>query len=80
MSEAAAQKKYYTKEEYLAFEERAEYKSEYYNGEIFAMAGGSLNHSVICVNLNRRIAEALDQRDCMVFDSNMKLDIPLPPA
>jgi Uma2 family endonuclease len=28
-------------EEYMALEEQAEYKSEYYNGEIFPMAGGS---------------------------------------
>jgi Uma2 family endonuclease len=76
MSEALAQKKTrYTKEEYLALEEQAEYKSEYYNGEIFAMAGGSHNHSVICVNLNWRLGEALINKDCIVLDSNMKLDI-----
>ncbi len=75
MSEAVAQEKYYSKEEYLAFEEQAEYKSEYYDGGIFAMAGGSRNHSVICVNLNRRTAEALDEKDCIVLESNMKLDI-----
>ena len=30
--------------EYLELERQAEYKSEYYNGEIFAMSGGSINH------------------------------------
>jgi len=76
MSEALAQEKtHYTREEYLALEEQAEYKSEYYNGEIFATAGESLNHSVICVNLNWRLGEALIDKDCIVFDSNMKLDI-----
>lgn len=76
MSEALAQKTYYTREEYLVLEEQADYKSEYYNGEIFAMAGGSFNHSVICFNLNRRIGEALDNTDCISLESNMKLDIP----
>jgi Uma2 family endonuclease len=76
MSEPAAQKTYYTREEYLMLEDQAEYKSEYYNGEIFAMAGGSRNHSVICFNLNRRTGEAIDNKDCVGFDSNMKLDIP----
>ena len=76
MSEPAAQKTYYTREEYLMLEDQAEYKSEYYNGEIFAMAVGSRNHSVICFNLNRRTGEAIDNKDCVGFDSNMKLDIP----
>lgn len=35
------QPKFYTPEEYLALEEKADYKSEYYQGEIFAMGGGS---------------------------------------
>jgi len=65
----------YTKEEYLMMEEAADYKSEFYNGEIFAMAGGSPNRSIICFKLYRRIAEAIDNKDCIGFDSNMKLEI-----
>jgi Uma2 family endonuclease len=76
MGEPVAQKTYYTKEEYLALEDQAEYKSEYYNGEIFTMAGGSHNHSIICFNLIRRIGEVLDTKDCFGYDSSMKLDIP----
>lgn len=75
MGEPAEQKTYFTREEYLAFEDRANYKSEFYNGEIFAMAGGSRNHSVICLNLNWGIRNAVTDKDCMGFDSNMKLDI-----
>ena len=41
------EKKYYSPEEYLQLEEAAEYKSEYYQGEIFAMSGASFNHSQI---------------------------------
>ena len=76
MGEPAVKKTYYTREEYLALEEQAEYKSEYYDGEIFAMAGSSRNHSVICLNLNWGIREAIANKDCVGFDSNMKLDIP----
>lgn len=65
----------YPKEEYLMMEEAADYKSEFYNGEIFAMAGGSPNRSIICFKLYRRIAEAIDNKDCIGFDSNMKLEI-----
>ena len=77
MAMPARQQECYTREEYLVREEVAEYKSEYYDGEIVAMSGGSRNHSVICLNVNRRVAEALDSRDdCVGFESNMKLDIP----
>jgi Uma2 family endonuclease len=76
MGEPALKKAEYTGAEYLELEEQSEYKSEFYNGEIFAMSGGSRNHSVICVNLNRKLAESLDDKDCILFDSQMKLDIP----
>lgn len=75
MSEPLPDKTEYTREEYLAIEDQADYKSEYCQGEIFAMAGGSRNHSVICVNVIRRLSEAVDDKDCLVFDGNMKLDI-----
>lgn len=76
MGEPLPKKTHYTREEYLVLEEKAEYKSEYYDGEIFAMAGGSRNHSVICLNLNWAIREIISQKDCVGFDSSMKLDIP----
>ncbi len=41
--------KYYTPEEYLALEGKAERKSEYYNGKIYLRSGGSSNHSRISV-------------------------------
>jgi len=75
MGEAAVKKEYFTIEDYLATEEKAGYKSEYYNGEIIAMSGGSRNHSVICVNMNWRLGESLAEKECVVFDSNMKLRI-----
>ncbi len=75
MGQALEQKTYYTRDEYLELEEKADFKSEFFNGEILAMSGGSRNHSVICFNLNRRIGEAIDNKDCIGFDSNMKLDI-----
>ena len=37
----------YTPEEYLALEEKADYKSEYFQGMIYAMSGASLNHNRI---------------------------------
>jgi len=75
MGEPAEQKTCFTREEYLALEDRSDYKSEFYDGEIFAMSGGSRNHSVICLNLNWGIRNGVADKDCVGFDSNMKLDI-----
>ncbi|MEZ4528739.1 MAG: Uma2 family endonuclease [Desulfobacterales bacterium] len=71
---ALAEKMRMTKEEYLEFEEQSSVKNEYYSGELFAMAGGSRNHSIICFNLSRRIGELLDNRNCTGFDSSMKVE------
>ncbi len=75
MSVPLTKKQYYTKEEYLDMEVLAEYKSEYYDGEIFAMSGGSPKHSTICFNLIGELAKAIGDRDCTGFESNMKLEI-----
>lgn len=69
------QQRHYTKEEYFALEEKAEYKSEYRHGEIIAMAGGSARHNLIAANMIRRILEGLDSRDCIGYGSDMKIDI-----
>jgi Uma2 family endonuclease len=66
-------KKYYTPEEYFALEENAEYKSEYYKGEIFAFAGGSFNHNLIQGNLFTILNQARKKHNCFVFSSDMKL-------
>ena len=43
--------KRYTPQEYLELERKAEVKSEYYRGEIFAMSGASEEHNLIAANL-----------------------------
>ncbi len=63
----------YTPEEYLAREEQAEYKSEYYDGEIRLMAGGSENHSVIQGNVITQLNIALRKKPCRVYTSDMRL-------
>jgi len=75
MAEPLAKKLYYSKEEYLEMEAAADYKSEYYQGEIFAMSGGSPKHSVICVNLIWCIRGGIRNKNCIGFESNMKLEI-----
>lgn len=65
----------FTLEEYLALEEKSEVRHEFYNGEIIAMAGGTVNHN----RLTRRVANLLEQQSslkkCGVFSENMKVDV-----
>jgi len=75
MAQAALKQTEYSRDDYFAFEEQAAQKSEFDSGQILAMAGGSRNHSVICFNLNRRVGEAIDRKECVGFDSNMKVEI-----
>ncbi len=65
---------YFTIEEYFAHEERAEYRSEYYQGEIFAMAGSSLNHNQIVGNLYTALRQSVD-RSCRAFATDLRLFI-----
>jgi len=62
----------YTPEEYLALERAAEFKSEYIDGEIIAMSGGSSNHSLIKVALTRIVDTQLLGKPCTTFDSDMR--------
>ena len=43
--------KRFTPQEYYELERLATYKSDFYRGEIFAMAGGTVRHSRICSNI-----------------------------
>ncbi len=64
---------YYTPEEYLALEETATYKSEYCEGEIFAMAGGSAHHSRLAVRICTLLELGLEDTPCQVFNSDLKI-------
>ena len=66
----------YTPAEYLELEEKAEYKSEYNNGQIFPMAGGSINHNTIALNLSSELNFAFKQQDYKVFMGDVRLGIP----
>jgi Uma2 family endonuclease len=60
-------------EEYLAIERKAEYKSEYYHGEMFAMSGVSRRHDRINVRLMSLIDQHLRGKQCEMFSSNMRV-------
>ncbi|MBV9678316.1 MAG: Uma2 family endonuclease [Acidobacteriaceae bacterium] len=70
---ATLPKPYLTAEEYLALERQAEFKSEYVNGEMFAMAGTSENHALLVTNLVAELRQALRRGPCRVYSSDMRV-------
>lgn len=71
----AQKKTVITPEEYLAMERESDIKSEYLNGEIFAMAGASQEHNQISSNIVRILGNKLLEKPCSVYASDMKVKI-----
>jgi Uma2 family endonuclease len=70
------QKRNYTPQEYLKLEEKAEYKSEYRDGEIVPMTGGTTNHNKLALNLAASLKIALRRKNHDVYISDVRLWIP----
>jgi len=68
-------KTFLTPEEYLALERAADYKSEYFNGEIFAMTGASRKHNLIAVNVVAALHPQLRKRPCEIYTSDMRVKV-----
>ena len=69
-------KSQFTVEEYLKFERDAVQKHEYYNGEIYAMAGAGPRHNIIFSNLFRELAYHLKGQSCKPYGSDLRIQIP----
>ena len=66
----------YTLAEYLAREETAVYKSEFYRGQIFAMSGGSPEHNTVGGNVFAALRGRLRGSPCRPFNSDQRIRIP----
>ena len=64
-----------TPEEYLETERKAETKSEYFAGEVFAMAGAGESHNVIVANVIIGLGTQLRGRPCKVYPSDMRVQV-----
>jgi Uma2 family endonuclease len=64
-----------TEAEYLALERKAEFRSEFYRGETFAMAGATREHNLINGNCFGVIWQQLAKRGCEVYQNDMKVRI-----
>jgi Uma2 family endonuclease len=65
-----------TPQEYLARERQAEFRSEYYRGEMFAMAGTSWEHTLIKENIALEAGGQLKDGPCRVLTSDLRVNIP----
>ncbi len=62
-----------TPEEYLAAERLSETKSEYLDGGVYPMTGGSINHIRIVANLTAELVNQVRGRKCDVLPTEMKV-------
>ena len=65
----------YTVEEYLALEERSEVRHEFYNGEIYAMAGTTTAHNLLIDNVKDILKPQVRPRGCQVYSENIKVEV-----
>lgn len=73
--ETAIEKRKYTYAEYLQLEKETNLRHEFWNGEVFAMAGGSRNHNKIGSNINNYIGSIFNPKGCEVFFNDVKLQL-----
>ena len=67
---------HYSFDDWLAVEREAvDAKSEYLDGEVFAMTGASVAHNLIVANTTRDLGNQMKGRPCRVFASDLKLRI-----
>jgi Uma2 family endonuclease len=72
---SAQPKTFLSPEEYLEQERRAEYKSEYCAGEVFAMAGSSRRHGLVVTNLIVELGQQLKGKPCEVYSGDLRLRV-----
>ncbi len=66
---------YITPEDYLERERLAEFRSEYLNGEVFEMAGGTLDHGEVIGNLVRVLGNTLEAKPCRVVPAELRINV-----
>lgn len=74
MGQAQVLEKKYTVTEFLEMEEKSEIRHEYYDGEIFAMAGTTMNHNDIVDNVRSFLKDLFRPKGCRVFAENIKVE------
>lgn len=65
----------YTWHEYLVLERTSNTRHEYFDGEIFGMAGGTPEHSALAVRVASHLDAQLEGRPCRVYNSDLRVRV-----
>ena len=65
----------YTWQDYLRIEESSDVKHEFFDGQIYAMAGGTVEHSALAVALTVALSNQLRGDPCRVFNSDLRIRV-----
>lgn len=76
MTPIPVSKQKYTLEEYIELDKNSEEKYELFDGEVFAMAGGSSSHSRLSMNIGSLFNQKLKGRNYEAFNSDMRVKVP----
>ncbi|KAA6441015.1 Uma2 family endonuclease [Dyadobacter flavalbus] len=74
MGHAQVSEHKYSVKEYFEMEEKSEVRHEYYDGELFAMAGTTMNHNDIVDNIRTLFKSFFRPQGCRVFAENIKVE------
>jgi Uma2 family endonuclease len=74
MVHPAEEKKYYTVEEYFQHEEESEFRSEFYNNELFPIETTTRRHNDIVNNVLTTMRSIFRPRGCNVYTENIKVE------
>ena len=64
-----------TAEQYLSIERAAQFRSEFFRGEMFAMVGASRKHNLITVNVASELHRQFKDRKCEIYQSDMRVKV-----
>jgi len=76
LKEPAPKYNYITPDEYLAMERASDEKHEYYDGFVIAMSGARLRHNRVARNLYAKIGSFLEDKECELLPSDMRVSTP----
>ncbi len=76
---SALPKKLYTLEEYLELDKHSDERFEYFDGEVFAMAGSTLEHAIIATNIAGSLNNKLSGKNCRAINSDVRVKVPADP-
>ncbi len=70
-----SEKKTYTVEEYFQLLQESVLRVEFLNGSVRYMAGGTVNHSLLCNNAGSALNQALKGKPCVAYNSDLQVSI-----